>query len=135
MDDALTHPIGPAEAQVLVLHIAAHQRALGLSDVAFVKRYPDLSSARTWRTRLIPGTWEEVRLNRWVPALRRVMAAIAAEPTPPAPVDPSAKFNRHLAEAERAAAEGDFDVATAHLAAAKRGLSRLEKELSDPIPF
>lgn len=133
-------PATPAEideARVLVLHIASHQRALGVSDVALVKRYPALGSARTWRTRLVAGAWGELRLEAWLAALRGVMNTIEAEPAPAGfqPGVPCSEIHRHIDEADRAQADGHWDVAIAHLAAARREVSRMEKELSEiPAP-
>jgi hypothetical protein len=135
--DAHSQPTLPHEITHLVFEIAAHQRALGLSDVAFVTRYPVLGSVRTWRTRLVGGAIDELRIEGWAPRLRGLVAAIEAEEKPAAPcvIDPIARIERHLDEGMRAHLEKDWALAAAHYRSARRAIEALEKEISDSIPF
>lgn len=135
--DAHSQPTLPNEITHLVFEIAAHQRALGLSDTAFVARYPVLGSVRTWRTRLVNGAIDELRVEGWAPRLRGLVAAIEAEekPATPAVLDPIARIHRHIDEAARCQLEGHWDCAAAHLAAATREAAAIEKEISASIPF
>lgn len=135
--DAHSQPALPHEITHLVFEIAAHQRALGLSDTAFVARYPVLGSVRTWRTRLVNGAINELRVEGWAPRLRQLVAAIEAEEKPAAPttLDPIARIYRHLDEAALSQLEGHWDCAAAHLAAARREVARIDHEISQHIPY
>ncbi|WP_043588965.1 hypothetical protein [Geminisphaera colitermitum] len=118
----------------LVRELSVHQQALALSDAALVRRYPDLGSPRTWRGRLMAQAWGELDVDAWIVRLRSITDAIDTEPATPVhrPQDPCWLVKRHLAESERGLAERHYDVALAHLAAARRETDALLAEHEHP---
>jgi hypothetical protein len=63
--------------RTLVERIARHQKTLGLTDVDFVSRYQrHLSSTRTWRQRLVNGDLKELKLEKWIVKLQRMVSEI-----------------------------------------------------------
>jgi hypothetical protein len=63
---------------IAVERIARHQKAMGLTDMALVSRYPGLGSAKTWRDRLCKGAWDEfgAKLDKWLRKLDAIVAEI-----------------------------------------------------------
>jgi hypothetical protein len=130
MSDALAI----TEAALCIERIVAFKAERGLSDVALVKHLPMLGSARTWSTRLAVSNWAEAPLDAWLPALRRAVAVIEGTPVVPRvladALDLFTPLNRHLAEADRCRAEGFFQLALGHCAAARRELASVSARLS-----
>ena len=62
------------EAQELVLLIERKRLDLKLTENAFGRQYHEhIGSDRTWR-RLVEGEWQSMRLSRWLPKLRDLVA-------------------------------------------------------------
>jgi hypothetical protein len=118
----------------LVRELSVHQQTLALSDAALVRRYPELGSPRTWRGRLMAHAWGELDVPLWIARLCAITDAIDTEPATPIhrPQDPFWLVKRHLAESERGLAERHYDVALAHLAAARRETAMLLTEHGTP---
>jgi hypothetical protein len=64
------------EAQGIVRRLLAIQEARKLSDRQMVDEFPDLGSAKTWRSRLLPGTFEGLNITRIITKLRRIAAVL-----------------------------------------------------------
>lgn len=132
MSDTLNH----VEAGLCSEQIAAAQAALGLNDAAFVRKFPVLGSARTWR-RMRLKDWSSLPLDVWLPRLREVAASI--EPrgsldSQPSALNsgsvPTAFVTRHLGEAEHCRRDGQLALARHHCRAARQAIEAYQRALA-----
>lgn len=128
MSDTLNH----VEAGLCSEQIAAAQAALGLNDAAFVRKFPVLGSARTWR-RMRLKDWSNLPLDVWLPKLREVAATIgdaAGQPSAPGAGVPTAFVTRHLGEAEHCRRDGQLALARHHCRAARQAIEAYQRALA-----
>lgn len=69
------------EMDGLVARLISHQERLGESDTKFVARYSKVLSYDAWTRRLKPGKYEELKLERWLPKVRKLVRHLNGQAT------------------------------------------------------
>lgn len=64
------------KGRAIVARLVEIQRNRKLSDRRLIDEYPDLGSAKTWKERLVTGTFEGLNLERTVAKLKRIEAIL-----------------------------------------------------------
>ncbi|MBI5770885.1 MAG: hypothetical protein HZA93_24115 [Verrucomicrobia bacterium] len=125
------------EAALCVERIVAFQAEHSLSDVELTRRFPELGSARTWRTRLAAQQWEEAPVATWLPRLQAVVAKIEGRAEAGEVAEggllagvPTAFVTRHLTEADRCRREANFPLARSHCRAAAQAIKTWQRNLT-----
>lgn len=69
-------PEQQAQAAAIVLRAGQVQKSRNLSDRKFVAEFPDLGSAKTWRTRLLAGNYQGLNPIRTLERLQRFVVIL-----------------------------------------------------------